>query len=583
MPDTTAPTDTVASDGQVPVILTGQALRSLRDSGHSLSTAVAEVVDNALEAKANQIRLRLDRDNGGAKSAINRIIVADDGHGMNAKILQQYLQIGFSTRYMRTDTIGKYGVGAKLAALSFATRIDVWSRTSDSDPWRHVFFDLNAALIEEGKTGRFPGIAPPEARPIPTDLQALAPAGPGTLVVWNNVDRLTHGRAAETSDALINELQRDLSRIFREFLDGGRAIEVNGVNLLPHDPLFFMSGTLADHVLTRMLPAEEREKLAPGEIRHFGAFRITDEPIKIGPGEARLRVTLYPPQVTRKRFMGGDKLAVQLRVPENQGAISFVRMKREISYTTVPKILPDGVQTIDRFIGIEVSFDARLDEFFGVRNVKRGVEPHGQLRLRIRDALKRHIPTARQMLEERWGAISRDDEESGGEHTTMLEALKVVDLTMPASKTPAPAKPVVERELSELAEDVGFNTEDSKKEYLERIRGLPFVLVEVDFPGKQFIDVRHLDNQIVIRLNTRHKFYRELWQPLADMAKTDPGAVSGDDAVKTASRAVEALMLMVVAYGKAQSMAVDPNDYADLTMDWGKFLDTLLGKVKNVS
>ena len=57
---------------------------------------------------------------------------------------------------MRRDTIGKYGVGAKLAALNFAERIDVWSRTDEESEWLHVSFDLKAALDLEKKNGTPP-------------------------------------------------------------------------------------------------------------------------------------------------------------------------------------------------------------------------------------------------------------------------------------------------------------------------------------------------------------------------------------------------------------------------------------------
>src|ERR687897_200319 len=97
-----------------------------------------------------------------------------------------------------------------------------------------------------------------------------------------------------------------------------------------------------------------------------------------------------------------------------------------------------------------------------------------------------------------------------------------------------------------------------------------------------FIDIVHLNNQVIIRINTRHRFYRELWEPLREIAEKDPGTVSGENAVKAARRAVEGLSLMVVAYGKAQSMSDEPEAYKELTADWGKFIDTLMSRVKDV-
>jgi hypothetical protein len=109
------------------------------------------------------------------------------------------------------------------------------------------------------------------------------------------------------------------------------------------------------------------------------------------------------------------------------------------------------------------------------------------------------------------------------------------------------------------------------------------VIESVSFPGQVFIDVQHFSNQVVIRLNTRHRFYRELWEPIREIAEQDPGTVSGDQAVRAARRTLEALSLLVVAYGKAESMDENPREkYMDLRNYWGQFLETLMGKVKDV-
>lgn len=569
-----------ATPRRVPMILTGQALLSLRDSGFSLPTALAEVIDNSIEAQAQTIRVRLDEATTRGKKHVHRIVISDDGSGMDPDVLQLYLQVGFSTRYMRTDTIGKYGVGAKLAALNFAMCIDVWSRTDSAHPWRRVSFDLDEAIKKERETGEPVGVDPPVNDPIPEDLASMAPKGAGTLVVWSNVDRLESGRVADDFDALLVDLRQELSRLFRVFLDGGFKLEVNGVALLPHDPLYLMKGTWAEAVLRKSNASrKDGEKLPPSA---FEPTVLADEKIKVGGSSCLLRVTLYPSAVTRKRGLGGDTLARKLRVPENEGSISFMRLDREIAYNNVPKIFGTSVQPADRFIGIEVAFKPELDTYFGVRNVKRGVEPHGELRDKLRAQLSKIIPVARKMIDERWGEVARNDKEHEGEHGSIMDAAADANRSLPAGKGPEIPPEEVRQELESLAADTGRTSAQEKDEYVERMRAMPFVIESVDFPGKMFIDVKHLNNQVIIRLNTRHRFYRELWQPLQDIAGRDPGAVSGDDAVKAARRAVEGLALMVIAYGKAQSMSENPGDYDDLTADWGKFVDTLMGKIKDV-
>ena len=187
---------TTESTRRVPLIRTGQALQSLRDSGFSVAAALAEPVDNSLEARANLIQIALDESKSSrGRTHVSQIVIVDDGDGMDYETLSHYLQLGFSTRYMSKATIGKYGVGAKLAALNYAKAIDVWSRVDSAGPWLHVSFDLERTIEEEAR-GEMPTIEPPAPDPVPESLARLLPSGTGTLVVWSKVDRLEEGRHA---------------------------------------------------------------------------------------------------------------------------------------------------------------------------------------------------------------------------------------------------------------------------------------------------------------------------------------------------------------------------------------------------
>lgn len=596
---------TVTTDS-IPAVLSGHALRSLRESGYTLPAALGEVIDNAIEADANEIDVHFEETAGGKRKAhISRIAVADDGSGMGTDqdgrdVLHHYLQLGYSTRYMSTTTIGKFGVGAKLGALSFARRVDVWSRADGESDWRHAHFDLDEA-IEAEERSELVLIGEPDTEPVPEDLGFLLPEGSGTLVLWSKVDRLEHGRWAEDANKLRVEVERELSRIFRYQLNGGIEIRIGEEPLLAHDPLMLMERTWADKALEQeagqQAQSAAREAREQGEKpskakppTHFEATVIGQAKLKIGGHSADLTVTLYPPTVTRKRGLGGDKLAKKLRVPENQGRISFVRMKREINYATVPYSFPTAILDADRFIGIEVSFTPELDEYFGVRNVKRGVEPHGDLRKQLKEKLAPFVEEARAERERRWGEVARETQETEGEHRGIVDAVDRANKRLPKSRaqdepqeqggdqTSSP-----DQALEDLATDVGKDEPEQRGEYIEAIRGKAIVVESVDYPGQSFVDIQHVSGQVIIRLNTRHRFYRELFQPIKAISEQDPGTVSSVEAVKTARRTREALTLLLMAYGKAESMNENPRDaYGELRNYWGTFLDSLMGDVKDV-
>jgi hypothetical protein len=214
-----------------------------------------------------------------------------------------------------------------------------------------------------------------------------------------------------------------------------------------------------------------------------------------------------PAPQTNRIFVANQ---TRLRIPENQGAISFMRRGREINYTNVPRIFPRAVEDADRYIGIQVDFDPELDEYFGVRHVKRGVEPHDELRTKLKEALRQPIIQARMMLEEIWGEKARKTLSHTGEHGPIVEAAVAVNKVLPKSRVKGPEDPrEVDQVYEDLAKDVGKD-EEEKKEYIDRARQQPFVVESVDFPGQQFIDIQHVAEKVVIRLNTRHRFYREM-------------------------------------------------------------------------
>lgn len=212
------------------------------------------------------------------------------------------------------------------------------------------------------------------------------------------------------------------------------------------------------------------DRKSKGQIDHFPTEMIWEDQIKVGGSTATIRITLYPPEVTRERLRGGDALATQLRVPESEGAISFMRRGREIAYTNVPRIFPRGVKEPDRFFGIEVAFTPELDAYFGARNVKRGVEPVGELRDKLRDVLRRYLPQARKKLDERLGKVRKESQEHTGEHGSILTAVASVDRLLPGPRLPPAPEELIKRELEDLARDrLHDKSKEEMETYVERM------------------------------------------------------------------------------------------------------------------
>src|SRR5690242_14836579 len=112
------------SDGFVTVLPSaGRLMRSLRDIGYELPSAVADLVDNSIDANARRIDITLHPE--GPRSSIR---VVDDGLGMSAARLDEAMRYGSTTSYA-ARALGHFGLGLKTASLSQCRRLTVATRS----------------------------------------------------------------------------------------------------------------------------------------------------------------------------------------------------------------------------------------------------------------------------------------------------------------------------------------------------------------------------------------------------------------------------------------------------------------------
>src|SRR5437879_2839858 len=99
-------------------------MTSLRDIGYDLPSAVADLVDNSIDAGATSVRISVGTSGGDAF-----IRIADNGCGMTDRVLDEAMRYGSRRTYVN-DQLGKFGLGLKAASLSQCRRLTVASRTT---------------------------------------------------------------------------------------------------------------------------------------------------------------------------------------------------------------------------------------------------------------------------------------------------------------------------------------------------------------------------------------------------------------------------------------------------------------------
>lgn len=92
--------------------------------GYEFEHAVADLVDNSIDAKASNVLVRFIYDD----NAVRSVAVIDDGDGMDARQVDDAMAFGARTG-KGDDSLGKYGMGLKSASFRDARPAIVFSLT----------------------------------------------------------------------------------------------------------------------------------------------------------------------------------------------------------------------------------------------------------------------------------------------------------------------------------------------------------------------------------------------------------------------------------------------------------------------
>ena len=152
------------------------AIKAMRDSGYkNTAYAVAELIDNAVQAKATVIevlcleRRELVRER--ERTRLHSLAVLDNGSGMDSTTLRAALQFGNGTRLDDRTGIGRFGMGLPNASISQASRVDVWTWQNGPGNALWTYIDL-----EEIDSGAMTAVPTPEHRTIPSQWSRMSHA-----------------------------------------------------------------------------------------------------------------------------------------------------------------------------------------------------------------------------------------------------------------------------------------------------------------------------------------------------------------------------------------------------------------------
>ncbi len=186
--------------------------KALRSIGYSFEVAVADIVDNSVDAQADHVIVRLLIGGSGHLD----LAIWDDGGGMSQEKLKEAMVFGADVT-KELQRLGKFGLGLKLASLSQAKSVYVVSLEKGALSGR--------AWLEHGIAKGFSSTVFDRQECEAIVREAFPDRKwkrSGTIVRWSGLYRIGHHHEApdEYAQKLVHRLRNHLALAFHRFLGG---------------------------------------------------------------------------------------------------------------------------------------------------------------------------------------------------------------------------------------------------------------------------------------------------------------------------------------------------------------------------
>ncbi|GAA3896613.1 ATP-binding protein [Streptomyces lacrimifluminis] len=267
-------------------------IESLRAFGYDLPTALADLVDNSIAAKAKNVHVSFCSDPGEAWVAI-----VDDGCGMSEPELHAAMRFARNPRHIREQgDLGRFGLGLKTASLSQARMLTVLSINADKLAARTWDIDYIAQRKE------WVVLTQPDSEVLRI-AERIGFTGQGTAIIWRKTDKLGDGRSLSRK---VSDAGRELALTFHRFLETGRLnLRIGRQGITPLDPYLRRHPATQDRGTEELQTAGHAVRVNPVILPHPSRLSKQDTALVSGPGGMLARQGFYVYRGNRLVVAGG--------------------------------------------------------------------------------------------------------------------------------------------------------------------------------------------------------------------------------------------------------------------------------------
>ena len=444
----------------------GRLIESLRYLGYGNYEAIADLVDNSIDADAHHISTRVVQRGGQPQ-----ISVADDGTGMSQEDLDQAMRLGSMTSRDLNSDLGRFGMGLVTASLSIAKKCHVITRGSNGC-WSSAW-DVDEIVTQNAFLKHLDQATKEEVALLDEEIGKRKT---GTLVTLSKCDNMSN----KNTSAFASTLKHHLGRVHKYFIETGRTIHVNGDVIAAIDPLQ-LNDELTEVVTDELVSVSTADD---------DGTRRTEN--------IRVRIILVP-----------EVPATELDVSKSMKSQGFyvMRNQREIANAVTLNFYTKH-NDFNRMRG-EIFFPGTLDRLVGIEFTKRQVNLDQSLYDQLAVIL---VPTCRGI--KRRESSRKRVETSGIQQQLHNQAAKAI-----AEKDKLLIKPKAIIEKRDTRKNGGGHRSDGKGENererknLTRTQALEARLnceirEERLGPNGQVYECDREGRKLILRYNVEHPFYQ---------------------------------------------------------------------------
>lgn len=547
--------------------ITHKVMESMRDSGYrDIRKALNDLIDNSEQAGAKKISISTTIDREDVKHArerISNIAVIDDGHGMFPDMLKFAIAWGGTDRHNERDGLGRFGFGLPTAAISVTPVYEVYSKVKGGQ-WHKVKVDLThiaaQALVSGGNVSFVPevekGTLPEFVLDNIKNIWGKKDIEQGTVVLLLNPDRI---RSFATPQIFQTKMLHNVGLTYRHFMPDV-SFYVNEKKVQMIDPLFLNPNCIGYDIGNGYKAEGLDEMIIPVKNKVGNDKTVV--------GDIKLRFSYMNPEFQNDKDGPRGKSPLRMNtMQENNGYFIVCRSGRQIDIVRDTNYQSDADNTTivnyDVNWAIEVDFEPVLDELFGITTNKQQVEIDASLWDIFKDngvpgivkGFRKRTKTIK--IEEEIAEEKKKDAPRTSE-TIMAEADRIDTVKIPREK-----KEKAKNKLVEKAEEIAAEKNEDVADVIEKLETKTqkekFKIEFASHPGAPFYDIDQWGQQIIIRINTAHGFYSDIYSQQDPRGKT----------------ALE-LLLFVLATSELEATDDKLLFYGNERFEWSKKLDLRL-------